>query len=201
MKIDSYQITGMLFPAILGSIPFLIFYFFLVKPLTGNFFDLVLAIKWVSDLGFSAAVIYLSGHIGRVISKELIEKELFSNGLRMPTTDYLLHSNSYFSSEYKSAIHQKILSDFGIKIPDRQEEQKNELESRKKIIEAVSLVRAKVGRGSLTGQHSDEYGFIRNLAGCSVVAMIFSVVNLIIFSGIYSNKIALALSFSTVAIY
>ena len=39
--------------------------------------------------------------------KELIEKELFSNGLRMPTTDYLLHSNSYFSSEYKSAIHQK----------------------------------------------------------------------------------------------
>jgi len=160
----------------------------------GDFVGHVLAIQWISDVGLSFAIIYLFMQINRLISKEFFEKKMFSNGLNMPTTNYLMHSDPNLSFEYTKKIHLKIYEDFSIVIPSMQEELRNEKGSRQKISEAVALIRKKVGDGVLILQHNIEYGFVRNLIGGSVIAVIISVININIFSWVAYNQIALIIS-------
>ena len=193
MKVDSYTITARLLPGVLSSIPFFVLHFFYLRPVLGSFWGELLAVQITSDATILIAFLFLLIQISRHISKELFEKRLFAGGLRLPTTDYLLHMDSHFSREYTDRIHAKIKADFGIEIPSREQESKNHERSRKLINEAVSHVRAKVGAGTLVGQHNAEYGFVRNLAGGAVVALVVSLVDIAVFSSI-SNMRALWIS-------
>ncbi|MFA4922834.1 MAG: hypothetical protein WC557_01430 [Ignavibacteriaceae bacterium] len=201
MKLDSYNLFARAFPAILCGIPFFILYFFLLRPIMGEFWSTLFNLKIISDITFSAVLLFFLLELNRIISKELFENKIYRNGLTFPTTNFLLHQNQQFSEEYLQKIHKKIKSDFGITIPNRHKEIKNEYKSRKQIVEAVNHMRIKVGKGKLLGQHNIEYGFFRNFAGGTLIATVASLFNIIIFRWIYFNNQVFLLSFAFLIVY
>jgi len=201
MKFNRYVVFARLLPVILTSTPFFVLYYFLLRTTIGDFISELVRFQWISDVGFTLAVIFLLMQIGRFISKELFEKRIFSGGLNFPTTNYLLHSDPQFSADYTKKIHDKIYGDFQIFIPSSEEESVYELDSRKKIVEAMSLIRVRVGKGNLVNQHNLEYGFIRNLMGGAIVAFLMSVANIIVFEWISFNQTALIVSCFSAFIY
>ncbi len=194
MKLDQYTIIARIFPAIVSSISFFVLYYFLLREQIGSFLSELLSIQWISDITISVALIFLLVQLSRFISKELYEKKIFCDGLGLPTSNYLLHLDSFYSPDYTKKIHQKIYNDFNINIPSPKKELSNEIESRKIIAESVSLVRAKVGVGNLVQQHNIEYGFVRNIVGGSVIAATISVFNMAIFYWLNFNLTAFILS-------
>ncbi len=194
IKFDTYTLKARAIPAVLVSIPFFTLHYFLLSPTLGKFWSAVLGIKILTDITFTFALFFLLMHLNRIISKEVFEKILYKDGLNFPTTKMLLHKDSSFSDQYKKKIHEKIKSDFKIKIPSSEEEMKNERLSDQCIVEAISHIRRKVGTGILLGQHNEEYGFIRNLTGGSLFASLISLFNVIIFQWIYPDKTALSIS-------
>lgn len=167
----------------------------------GDFLVELLSIKWLSDITISIALIFLLVQLSRMISKEFYEKRIYSDGLGLPTTNYLLHLDSFYSADFTKKIHQKIFDDFNINIPSAKKEISDEIESRKKITEAVNLIRMKVSAGNLVHQHNVEYGFIRNMIGGSAIATTVSILNTVIFYWIYFNQTALVLSGISTIIY
>ncbi len=119
----------------------------------------------------------------------------------MPTTEFLLHKNKEYSEQFKEKIYQKIKSDFGIQLTSIAEEQKNEISSRHLIAEAVSLIRDRVKNGRLLLNRNIEYGFIRNLIGGSVIAVVVSLISLLIFSFFDKNIVAMLVSSLFIFLY
>ncbi|MEK7074382.1 MAG: HPP family protein [Patescibacteria group bacterium] len=99
----------------------------------------------------------------------------------MPTTNFLLFSDTHYSNEYKQQIREKILKDFGITLLSKEQEEKDEMAARKRIVEAASLIRGKVKDGRLLLQHNIEYGFARNLIGGSVIAFPTALIGVVLF--------------------
>ena len=190
MKLDSYSIIARLFPGIISAIPLFVLHFFLLRPKLGEFWEELLGFKVVSDITISFVFLFAFIQLSRFVSKEIFEKRVFNNGQSLPTTDFLLYLDTYFSQEYTDKVHEKIKNDFGIKIPTLIQEKSDQLKSRKLIGEVVSHMRVRVGKGNLVGQHNAEYGFWRNLAGGSVVAFVISVINIFVFLFILYNQIA-----------
>lgn len=195
MKFSQYALYARIFPAIITAVPFFVFYYFALIPTAGNFMAELLHIKWIGEITLSAVVLYFIAQLNRVLSKEL-EKRIFDDGLQFPTVTCLLHSDNYYSPEHTKQIHKKIEKDFEIVIPSEGLENDDEATSRKCIKEALTLIRTKVFKGKLTYQHNMEYGFIRNLAGGSIVGVIVSVINFFVFSFFYHNTLAVKISIS-----
>ena len=112
MKFDIYSLTARVLPAFLSSVPFFLLNYFLLNPLMGDFWGELLALKIVSNITFSFALLFLLMQIDRIISKEFIEKNIYKNELYFPTTNFLLHLDKTFSSDFTRKIHQKIKKDF-----------------------------------------------------------------------------------------
>jgi hypothetical protein len=110
----------------------------------------------------------------RFLGKFLFEKLIFNDELNMPTTRFLLYSDNEFSEQYKEKIRQKINTNFKIILPSREDELSDINSCRKRIVEAVGLIRNKVKNGNLLLQHNMEYGFARNLIGGSIIAVCIS---------------------------
>jgi hypothetical protein len=90
----------------------------------------------------------------------------------MPTTNFLLHADSHYTPGYKKNIYARIREDFGIRLATPRQEQEDEVSARKRIAEAVSLIRTKTRGRELLLQHNIEYGFARNLIGGSLLAFL-----------------------------
>jgi len=67
--------------------------------------------------------------------------------------------------------------------------------------EAVALIRQRVKDGRLVLQHNIEYGFFRNLAGCSVIAVLVSILDVGIFYWVAPNVVALRMSIVMILLY
>jgi len=201
MKWSQYILIARIFPAILTSVPFFILYYFFLSNRVGDFIMGLFAIKWFSDVTISIVLMFLLTQLDRFISKEFYEKKIYLDGLYLPTTNYLMHLDSFYSPEFTKKIHQKIYHDFNIEIPSIGAEIFSENDSRKKIKEAVNLIRIKVGKGNLVQQHNLEYGFIRNLIGGSIVGVIISLFNIVIFYWFYFTLSAFIMSCILAAIY
>jgi len=201
MKLDSYNLIARAFPAVLSIPPFFILYYFLLRPLIGNFIGELLTIKITSDITLPIVLFFLLMQLNRIVSKEIFEKRIFKDGLYFPTTNFLLHLNSYYTPRYTKKIHAKIKSDFGIDIPSKIAEIQDSEYTRRSIVEAVSHIRIKVGKGFLLGQHNSEYGFVRNFSGGNIIATVVSLLNIIIFLWIYPVNLALLMSCITFSSY
>ncbi len=201
MKFDNYSLFARALPALLTSVPFFVFHYYFLKLTIGDFWNSLLALEIATDVTFSVALLFLLIHVNRIVAKEFIEKKLYKNGLNYPTTNYLLHLDDNYSSEYTKMVHQKIKKDFGIDVPTLKVESLDNLTSRKIISEAMNHVRFQVKKGVLVGQHNIEYGFIRNFAGGNIVAATMSALNIIIFSWIYRVESAIWISLATLLIY
>jgi len=201
MKFDRYNIIARFFPAVICSFPVIIFYYYFLSISLAEFLQAVGKIKWVGNISVSLLFIFLLSQIGRFVGKEIFEKQHFEDESKMPTTEFLMHSNNHYSDDYKKKIHKKILEDFDIRLSTKKEETDNELEARKRIGEAVSLIRDKVEKGRLVFQHNIEYGFVRNLIGGSLIAFFISLINIHFFSFIAPNQTPLIISIFIATIY
>ncbi len=201
MKPDAYTLVARIFPGILGVIPFLVLYFRALRPLIGDLVDSIFGLQFVSDITIPLVLLYLFVQLAKYLSKELYQKRMFNNGLNMPTTNFLLHLNDFFTSDFTEKVHGKILSDFNIQIPSIEAEQSDSVHSRKTICEAVSCICGKMKKGHLIGQHNAEYGFWRNLAGGSIISLFASAVSVIVFAWLYPDGSALRTSIALGIIY
>jgi hypothetical protein len=199
---DKYDREARILPAILASLPFFVLYFFFVNIYIGDFLRLVFGAKFIGDVTIGAAFLFLLVLVGRSISKDIFERAWFkSDETRMPTADFLLHADKEYSNSFKTKIHKKIKDDFQIEIFSADQERLNENGARKVIAEAVALIRHRLKDGRLLLRRNIEYGFFRNFIGCSVVAALISLINIIIFSVAAPNVTALILSIVMAVFY
>lgn len=187
MKVNTYYFKARLFPTVITSIPLLVFVTGVLNPLYGESLKKVYDIlPMLTSLGIYAGLVFLSLQINRFVSKEIFQRFFFKEDINMPTTNYLLWSNVFFALDTKKAINEKILSSFNITLLNPAEEQQDNLRARNLIVHAVSQIKNKLRDNAILFQHNIEYGFIRNLIGGSLIAIIFSIA-IIIYSLIYGD--------------
>jgi len=172
----TYYIQARLFPTILTVIPLLIFVNTIVATL---YYDTLKAIfsvlPLITNLGLSAALLFLMVQVNRFIAKEVFQRFYFQNEICMPTTNHLLWTDTFFDNSIKEKIRSKIESKFGLTLMTDVEESADEPKSRKQIVTAVSQIRNSLRDNRLLLQHNIEYGFFRNLLGGCLIAIIFSI--------------------------
>lgn len=172
---NSYYLKARLFPTILNCIPIIILANNLMTDfVTEKFQEASMFVLLATNTSISAAIIFLLVLINRFISKELFQRWLFQDEMRMPSTDYLLYSNLHFDSKIKEQIRDKIKTRYNIHLLNNEEEVKDELSARKLITTALSQVRNDLRPNKILLQHNIEYGFFRNLVGGSLLAFFAS---------------------------
>lgn len=180
MTVSSYYARGRLFPTILTIVPLLIFVNVIVSILySDNLKEIFKVLPIITNLGLSAALLFLMVQINRLISKEIFQRFYFQDEINMPTTNHLLWSDKFFDNSVKEIIRSKIQTKFGINLMSEIEEIAEELKSRKQITTAVSQIRNSLRDSKLLLQHNIEYGFFRNLLGGCIIAVLFSIIILI----------------------
>lgn len=189
-KFDKYNRVARIYPSIIILLPFLVFTMYCNIDGLNEVFDNLQNARIIGNVAISVVLLFLLVQVNRCLGKFLFEKYLFKNELEMPTTNFMLFSNSEFSKEYKILIRKKITDDFNIGMPDENEELVDLENVRRRIVESVGLIRHKVGKGRLLHQHSIEYGFFRNLIGGSLVGVAMSLFNICYFYANHNNLIA-----------
>jgi hypothetical protein len=174
MKFDSYTLTARLYPAIICLLPFLVFTISCKIDGLESIFDGLLKVRILGNITSSIVLLYFLMLTNRFLGKFLFGGLIFNDGLNLPTTRFLLYSDSEFSEQYKDKIRQKINKNFKIILPSREDELSDINSCKKRIVEAVGLIRNKVKNGNLLLQHDMEYGFARNLIGGSIIAVCIS---------------------------
>lgn len=182
MKFDKYTLKARVFPSVIIIVPFLVFTLNCNIDGLKNVFDDLLKVKIIGNVSVSLALLFLFTQVNRFIGKFLFENYMFKNETEMPTTNFMLYTNSEFSREYKNKIRQQIKSDFQITLPSEKDEIDDLSYAKKRIVEAIGLVRQKVKNGRLLLQHNIEYGFMRNLIGGSIFGLIMSLVLIFYFN-------------------
>jgi hypothetical protein len=171
-----YFYRARLFPAVLTSIPLLIFVNKVLaieySDALRNVFDIL---PVITHLGLSAALIFFCVQVNRLLAKEIFQRIYFKEELNMPTTNHLLWKSTYYDQLVKKKIHDKVNEKFGIQLLSTNEEQQDELRARNLIVSCVGQVRIALKANPMLLQHNIEYGFWRNLIGGSVLAILFSI--------------------------
>ncbi len=202
MKFDVYKLKGRIAPAIFSIIiPIFIFNHFFVSEEFSKFVNEFTGSHILSNLTISGICLYFLSEIGRLLGKNVFEKAFFKEELHMPTTNFLLFSDSVFSEQHKQRIREKIKSDFDINLPTMNEEQVDELSTRRKIVEVMALIRKKLHGNKFLLQHNIEYGAMRNTIGGSTIGAILSLWNVYFFSTVMESNIPKYISILTFGIY
>lgn len=175
MTKSSYYLQGRLFPTVLTVIPLLI----LVNTFVSDLYyetlkNIFQVLPTITNLGLSAALLFLMVQINRFVSKEVFQRFFFMDEINMPTTNHLLWSDTFFDNSIKEKIRLKISKKFDINLLTELEELTDEKKARKIIVSAVSQIRNVLRDNKLLLQHNIEYGFFRNLLGGCLIAIIFS---------------------------
>ncbi|PQA55657.1 hypothetical protein C5O19_19800 [Siphonobacter curvatus] len=126
-------------------------------------------------LGISFLLIQINAYISKTIYQPTIEK--------LPSTNLLLISNPKLGKLIKKQLHQRIFEDFGIRLLSEKQEANDPIEARKTIASAVARIRDKMRSEPFVCRRLTSYGFVRNLAGGSIVAA-----TILIFIVIYQFK-------------
>lgn len=181
MNSNFYYLKARLFPSVLTTIPIIVLYHNFILPIYQDELEKTFsALPLVTTGIFSGAIFFLFTQINRLISKEFFQKRHFEDEMNMPTTNMLLHGNTFYEPEIKKTIHAKIENKFGLMLPSHQEEINDEKRSRKLISTMVSQIRNSLRDNAILLQHNFEYGFIRNLIGGSPIALLFSIIDFVI---------------------
>lgn len=199
---NSYIIKARILPSIISmGMPIFVFNHFFLSTEFSNFVADVFKLKIISNVTISLIFLLLLSEIGRFLGKFLFEDIYFKEEYKMPTTTFLLFKDKNYSDEYKNKIRTKILDDFKLSLSTRTEENNNEKLARKRIIEAMGLIRGRLHGNKFLLQHNIEYGTMRNLIGGAVLGIIFSIFNIIFFSLYFKNPLAIYISIFTLFIY
>lgn len=173
---NKYYLQARLLPTTLTSIPL----FFLINEIIIKLYGPQLKgifsiLPHLTSLGISAAFVFLFIQINRMISKVIFQKLYFKDELYMPTTTRLLLSDGEVEPSIKQNLRARIFDKYNIQLMPIIEEQSNELNARKKIAYAVSQMRNSLRDNTLLLQHNIEFGFMRNLLGGCIPAVMVSI--------------------------
>ncbi len=171
-KFNEYYLKARVFPALITAIPFVL----LKHNLLDQHFDFSLTQLIFGDVSILIVLIYLFSQLNRYISKSI-----FENKTDFPTDRNLLPSNPTLSQQYRAQLAQKILKDFGLELPNLEDEENDYASTKIRIREIVNLIINKTRNGHLLLQHNIEYGFVRNFLGGSAVASLMSIFNILLF--------------------
>lgn len=188
---NKYYLQARFAPTVLTSIPLLIAYYYIVSPYVGNYLNKIKFLPEIGNITLPVAIVFLLVQINRLISKEVFQRIIFNDELKMPTTNYLLFTNSFFTSETALKIRNKIHDDFNIELYNADMERQNETNARQQIKMAVSQIRNKLRGNEMLLRHNIEYGFFRNLIGGCVLATIISAFLIIYFNFHFEENLKL----------
>lgn len=170
---NNYTLTARVFPAIITLIPFAVIYVYVVNPYVKTLIkDASTLIYGVCGVAVNAVLVYLLVMINRWISKRIFQKIIFKDETNMPTTDYLLPTNTHFDNVTKRRIYDKINTQLLIDIKSDLKRLIGEDNQRNYIVSIVGRLRSKLRENPMLLQHNIEYGFVRNLMGGCVVAVL-----------------------------
>ena len=181
---DKYERKARIYPAIVAMVIPGIFIAWvfrdvlpIIKELQGGVFYLLEGII-VPALIFSAFG-YFMRNLFRSTSKLIFQIPFFKEDESyMPTTNYLLWDNEFFSKEKKKRIYSKILNKYGVNIPIGHVKKKDDPAVRKKIAEAVRLIRVVL-------DYNIQFGMYRNFLGGSIYSCLL-IAGTILMNAFYS---------------
>lgn len=195
MILNNYTLKARIVPAVLTIIlPVFIFNHFYTSEDLSKFTGDLFGLKILSNHSISLVFIFLFSQLARTIGKNVFEAWYFNDELKMPTTEILLHSNTQLTPEFRNKIYDKINAKFNVTLSSSVEEKENEQLARRKITEAVSLIRKDLFNNSFLLQHNIEYGAMRNIIGGSVIGVLLLGFNCIFFYSIVPNHTAFLIS-------
>ena len=192
---DKYERNARFFPAIVAMvIPGLFMTWVFrdklpfIKEAEGWFFYLLEG--FVAPALLFSAFGYFLRSLFRSTSKLIFQIPFFRDDeVNMPTTDYLFWNNDFCTEEKKERIYSKILGKYEINIPIGHVKKKDELAVRKKIAEAVRLIRVdfrKEGNNdSIVQDYNIQFGMYRNFLGGSVYSCLL-IAGTILMNALYS---------------
>ncbi|MCB2376384.1 hypothetical protein LGH70_02250 [Hymenobacter sp. BT635] len=198
---DAYDRKARVYPAFFVLIPVLTLHYLYLEKEFSEWNTLLTALKSITIISFPLLLLYFTIEQSRFIGKAIFENWYFKGNLFMPTTNFLLHSTKHLSSTYKREIRKKIKTDFSLSLSSNDQEQTDGLEARRKISEAVALIREKVRGENFVLKYNIHYGIARNLAGGSVIALATSIVDYIIFKYVETQQFAAVLSILLIIVY
>lgn len=185
MNFDRYYLQARIVPALLTIIPSLILFHSLLGPKLGALFSGIEVLTKGTGVSLSIALLFLWVQLSKLTGRIIFQRLIFQEELRMPTTNYLLQTNSYFTPETKRQIRIKIEICFQLHLYDYRKEQQQELNARKQICLAVSQIREHLRNNKMLLRHGIDYGFFKNLISGSLLAGIFCLAGIGLGQGIY----------------
>lgn len=199
--INPYYMKARLFPTVLTSIPVILIYNLFISPLyQPKLENIYSGLPVITDVILSSAIVFLLVQINRLISKEVFQKWYFIDELEMPTTTFLLKKDETLPDTIKTLIENKINIKFRIDLLTLPDEITDGKKARKTIAIAISQIRNLLRANAILLQHNIEYGFVRNLLGGSLLALIISL-TMLIFSYCKLDTVSIFLWAVLTAIY
>lgn len=189
---SEYNIKARVFPALICVLPLLLAKHYVVD----QYFAFSLSQIVFGDISVALILVYFLAQVNRLISKALFEDKY-----SFPTDTKLLPSSKDLSKEYRNNLSVKIKQDFNLTLPSLREESDDITDVKLRIREIVKSIINKVKNGHLLYQHNIEYGFARNIMGGSVLAIIVSLINVVLFAYLFPNKALLIVSIVGAVIY
>jgi len=197
---NRYELIAQCFPALITLIPASLIIFVLKKSSWFSIFQSTSALALTENIGLSFVALFVLMQFQRFLAKYYLEKKLFTDGIRLPTTQMLLFADGRLSKSMKKRIRRKILRDFNFTLSNEEEEKSDLDEALKLIIEAVALIRSKVRDGRLCINYNIQYGFFRNLIAGAFFAIPLSLFSLVVCT-IYSSKVGIVFSSLSILFY
>ncbi len=181
-----YEKRARLYPVIMAMlIPFSLFVVFGSSLLNiHNQFERVwnIIISVVPASLITAAAVYGMKNLARSTSKALFQFPMFQEDeSEMPTTQFLLYSNSMLSRQNKTLIRDKIKHDIGLVYCKEERSEEHQKEARQLIVDAVKQIRERTRGNQILFDYNCNFGFVRNFMGANVwsllIAFIFMLSN------------------------
>lgn len=180
MNVDRYYLQARLIPALLTAIPALIFFHALLNPKLEILFSDMMLLTEGTGLSFSIALVFLWVQLSKMAGRSIFQRLIFEDELRMPTTNFLLYRDPYFTPETKRQIRKKIEDIFQLRLYNYKQEKQQELNARKQICLAVSQIREQLRQNQMLLRHNIDYGFFKNLISGSMLAFFLCVSGLLL---------------------
>lgn len=196
---DIYYLRARLFPRMLTIVPLIALYICYIAPEWNSLLQSIWSMMPViTGISLSVATIFLLVQVNRYVSKVVFQNLFYKDEIYMPTTEFLMPLDEQDGAMVQRRIYNKIFQRYGINVSSDLEELCTELKKRKYIVTIVARIRKDLRGNKMLLQHNIEYGFFRNLAGGSLVALLSSIIFLVMG---YLNNSYVTLGWTFVSIY
>ena len=172
--VDSYDLKARYAPALIVSLPPLIF-------LWTCFFTEIESLSKLVGGVISVVILYFISVIVRAYGRK-IESRLWESWGGAPSTLLVLWQNQMIGEDLKKKYHECVQKYSDLPMPTKEDEEADYVKAKAMIGDAFKSVKAVIRKHDKDGLWSianAEYGFARNLYGSRIIWLIISIVSLI----------------------